>query len=241
MLAAHWLLTVSMIGVDVGWRPTAAGSLEYIIQIEPEMLERLEAGHEITSTIPPALRGVRQYRIKVGTEPLPQEGTPPAPVTDTPTTDLPAGENANAPRELGSGPELPSMDSRELADHQEPAVPPSAPPTRFDPEVRPAVGLLHAGERAATRAAEPGALAPADEVNSAPAPKTPSTYQPLAPAHQQPSAPTGRFWTAALLGLFASLGGNVFMGWVSWSQRSRHRRLVKQWHDATQKSRHLDE
>lgn len=71
------LLAAAMVGVDVGWQPLAGGGFEYIIQIEPDALEALAAGHDILSEIPEELRGVRRYRITVGTDPLPRIGTPP--------------------------------------------------------------------------------------------------------------------------------------------------------------------
>jgi hypothetical protein len=66
------------LGVEVGWQPLAGGGFEYIVQIEPQMLESLRAGESIISEIPPELRGVRRYRLVVGTGPLPRIGTPPA-------------------------------------------------------------------------------------------------------------------------------------------------------------------
>jgi hypothetical protein len=70
------LVAAASFGVDVGWQPTRDGGFEYIIQIEPELLESLLDGQEIISDIPAFLQGVRTYRIRVGTDHLPQEGAP---------------------------------------------------------------------------------------------------------------------------------------------------------------------
>ena len=74
-MAATWILAVAVVcGVDYGWQPHEDGGLEYIIQIEPWSLEALHQGSPIVSQIPPELRGVQQFRIQVGRQPLPQDG-----------------------------------------------------------------------------------------------------------------------------------------------------------------------
>ncbi len=68
------LLSVAVIGVDYGWQPAPNGQLEYIIQIEPNLIETMRAGSEIVSEIHPDARGVRRFRIRIGTGPLPRLG-----------------------------------------------------------------------------------------------------------------------------------------------------------------------
>jgi hypothetical protein len=60
--------------------------------------------------------------------------------------------------------------------------------------------------------------------------------EPLSPSEQPPpksdeqvSDNTG---SAALVGLFASLGGNVFLIWVATGQRHRYRSLLRRSHEA---------
>ena len=67
-------MAVILFGIDVGWQRSPDGDLEYIIQIEPEMLDTLREGRPIHSDIPPHLKDVRSYRIQVGTGKLPREG-----------------------------------------------------------------------------------------------------------------------------------------------------------------------
>ena len=62
------------VGVDYGWQPTNDGQLEYVIQIEPTLLESMRNGEEIASEIVPEARGVRRFRIRVGTRPVPRIG-----------------------------------------------------------------------------------------------------------------------------------------------------------------------
>ena len=60
-------MAAATLGVDVGWQRQQNGELEYIIQIEPQLIESLKEGKVLTSGIRPALRGIRRYRIVVGT------------------------------------------------------------------------------------------------------------------------------------------------------------------------------
>ncbi len=71
-LACVLATSITAAGVDYGWQPTNGGDLEYVIQIEPALLESLKSGQEITSEIPPELAGVRRFRIRVGSGPVPK-------------------------------------------------------------------------------------------------------------------------------------------------------------------------
>jgi hypothetical protein len=68
------LVALAAVGVDYGWQPGADGQLEYIVQIEPSLLDSLRSGKEIASEIHPDARGVRRFRIRVGTGTLPRIG-----------------------------------------------------------------------------------------------------------------------------------------------------------------------
>src|SRR5487761_1554116 len=70
-------LSAAVMGVDYGWQPVAGGGIEYIIQIEPELLDSLKSGHDIFSDLPTSVRNVRSYRITVGAGRLPHHGEPP--------------------------------------------------------------------------------------------------------------------------------------------------------------------
>ena len=76
MGSTMFLVAAVALGVDAGWQPLPDGGLEYLIQIEPHMLESLKAGEEIASDIPPTLTDIRSYRITVGTGKLPREQAP---------------------------------------------------------------------------------------------------------------------------------------------------------------------
>ena len=72
MNSALVLIAMSVVGVDYGWEVTANGEQEYIIQLEPELLNRLRDGEVVTSAILPEVKGVRKFRIQVGTGVLPK-------------------------------------------------------------------------------------------------------------------------------------------------------------------------
>ncbi len=90
------LLAAAALGIDFGWQPSDGGGLEYLIQIEPELLNALRAGEAIRSDLPPALRDVRSYRITVGRGELPQsalpQAQPPAEQANPPPIEQPAGD-----------------------------------------------------------------------------------------------------------------------------------------------------
>jgi|GEM_PF-5945029 len=67
------LLTTAALGVDFGWQGQEDGQTEYIIQIEPELIESLAEGQEITSEIHPEAGDVRRFSIRIGTGPVPRE------------------------------------------------------------------------------------------------------------------------------------------------------------------------
>jgi len=88
------LLTIAAVGIDYGWQPGRDGQLEYIIQIQPNQLDSLRHGQDITSEISPEARGVRRFRIHVGTGPVPRISSNPARLDGTgngPNTGIGAG------------------------------------------------------------------------------------------------------------------------------------------------------
>ncbi len=78
------VLAAASLGVDYGWQPTDDGALEYIIQIEPELLIALQKGESIVSEIHPDATGVRRFRIQIGSKPLPRVGRPSRPAANPP-------------------------------------------------------------------------------------------------------------------------------------------------------------
>jgi hypothetical protein len=85
MIGTMVCLAAVSLGIDVGWEPSEDGKgLEYIIQIEPEMLDSLRAGQPIRSDLRSDLGQIRSYRIQVGNTPVPKTSLPRPPVVEAP-------------------------------------------------------------------------------------------------------------------------------------------------------------
>jgi hypothetical protein len=97
MISAVWFVVAASIGIDVGWQPVENGGYEFLLQIEPEQLERLKAGEALTSDLPELPGRVVRVHWLVGTDPLPQTTLPAASPQDaTPSNALPAAETPPA-------------------------------------------------------------------------------------------------------------------------------------------------
>lgn len=76
MGSALFSIMAVALGITYGWQPDPGGgegAVQYIVQISPDRLERLESLGEITSTIDPAVRGrVTQVVVRVGSGPVPK-------------------------------------------------------------------------------------------------------------------------------------------------------------------------
>jgi hypothetical protein len=68
--------------IDYGWQPAGGGGHEYIIQVQPELIDTFRA-EGFSSEIPPQVQDIRRIRIVVGDEKLPRELASVA--TDSPT------------------------------------------------------------------------------------------------------------------------------------------------------------
>ena len=58
-----------LLGVDASWPSLPDGGLQYVIQIEPQVFERLESGaiETVGSHVPPDLADIRAFQIVIGT------------------------------------------------------------------------------------------------------------------------------------------------------------------------------
>lgn len=73
------LLTTACLGVDFGW-DQQGDQLDYVIQIEPALLEQLKEGELVFNDIPPDVRGGRRFVLRVGTGEVPRRGRQVVPV-----------------------------------------------------------------------------------------------------------------------------------------------------------------
>jgi hypothetical protein len=138
-------------GVQFGWQKLNDGGIEYLVQVEPTLLESF---HEqgFISDIPPGLRDVRRIRITVGEDKLPNQNNlqgpqalpppPPTPSDKSAASNPTAGASAaRDPGATGSGaeysnsgsPQDQSVDSNRIASH-ETAGDNAATPANASPE-----------------------------------------------------------------------------------------------------------
>ncbi|NLE37193.1 MAG: hypothetical protein GX621_04130 [Pirellulaceae bacterium] len=127
MFGTALCIATVVLGIEVGWEPDADGDLEYIVRIEPELAQPLLEGRPVRFSVLPEHRGVRHFRVEVGTGKPPREGTLPPP----PSAPAQPSETAAkvAPNALGpefSGP--PSTSLWPTFDSDKPAVPPRVEP-----------------------------------------------------------------------------------------------------------------
>ena len=296
-------LSAAALGVDFGWQPIAGGGIEYVIQIEPQMLEALKQGDDISSALPAGANNIRRYRILVGDATLPHHGEP-LPVDRQ--AEPPAKETASSAAtqanfeedaETGGAAALTMpLESPYPPDYEQAGIPLPGPvlnpprlaqPALAKPSLPIDVKTPEAGDVAQahkkTDASESHSAGkpPVDShVESPAAPsveaadKPSSDSGPLLSAQSSPQAPEKRRSAAqakkaspvaaqeppaardeepasasdktppaaeqvnspanstTLVGLFASLGGNVFLLWVASGQRSRYRALLRRSREA---------
>ena len=87
---------VATLGSDYGWQPLAGGGVEYIIQIDPHIVDRLKEGIDITSDVPAEVKDIRSCRFTVGSGELPRIN--PGPVMPEPDEGLPSFASPDRPR-----------------------------------------------------------------------------------------------------------------------------------------------
>lgn len=226
-------LSAAVMGVDYGWQPVAGGGIEYIIQIEPELLDSLKSGHDLFSDLPTSVRNIRSYRITVGTGRLPHHGEPPPS-----SAVVPAGGStkkrtraSDVARDVGPadidlsqlpgpvlGPALVSgKPGGDGSDEEEP--PHLAAASDAEPIKSRVAGYREKHDRASENATAP--LPNAEKIGEKAEPESPSDGRPTRSdvATTKPAL--------VQLGLFTSICCNVFLLWVATGQRSRYRALVR--------------
>ena len=199
-------VAATLLGIDIGWQPRPDGGMEYIIQIEPETLQSLQPGELIQSSPPLGLRDFRTVRILVGNKKLPRnlpEETPglAASAAETPPKVPGRASGGRSPLMSGFWGPGATLSGDTMPKGETPAAPPSALP--------PMPGSKPLAERQALFL-EPAGETPKSEEKPLASPTPPSS-----------AAEKAWFW-AALLGFFASLSGNVYLGWIYLDVRTRY-------------------
>lgn len=191
MNALMILVATAAVGVDVGWQPLSDGGVEYIIQIEPQLLDTLAKDHDLSSDLPTGL-DVRRFRITVGTAQLPRimpAAPPGAAAPSAPTSPSgPTGRTSSDGRRLRSAGPPPGA----LA--AGPAGPPAAayqPPAALPPASAPPSATLMGTPQPVPGATSPTQTPATPPVDAAPALSGPAVSGPTltGPALSGPGEP----------------------------------------------------
>jgi hypothetical protein len=194
-------ISVAALGIDVGWQPLPGGGVEYIIQIAPQAMEVLKAGDWIQSDVPAEVKHIRAYRIMVGTGKLPRE--------------LPAASGSDRPDPLLPPPRTPAIEP------DLPRAPLLVPPQNTE----------STGPQPAPRALPPEPAGKPMAAEKAVFVEQAGAPQQAGPKPADSPPPPARPWTVLILvtlALCASLGGNVYLGWITWDVHRRYRALARQ-------------
>jgi hypothetical protein len=193
--------------------------VEYIIQIAPHELDIFKQEKVIWSDVKPELKDIRRYKIQIGNEVLPQE-TPKTPSTPKtlPTMPEPAKGLPAKPRTPTYNP-FPALTS--LAERYPFSHGPSAPQGSSAPPGSSAESGRRAGERLFGGAKTPTTVRKADEKKADD--KTAKTEHPVSKEPAKPWLP----FTVTAVALVFSLGGNLYLGWITWETRQRFRALLR--------------
>jgi hypothetical protein len=102
-LLATMLAAGQASAIDFGWQPLSEGGIEYMVQVEPDLLDVFRRDG-FTSDLPAGLRDVRRIRIVVGEGRLPNKGDIDGPRTPQRAEDAKKdGAPASAQIEASSG------------------------------------------------------------------------------------------------------------------------------------------
>ena len=193
--------TLSLIGIEAGWRPLPGGGVEYIIQVDPREADILLREKGFSSDVPSHLRDVRVCRIKIGTDVLEQIDPPQQSVSGTRPTE---------PFPFGSGTQGRSGKKSWLLG--KPAEPPPDAAAKSKRESQRAVGEEGKGLFPFEKKSE-GDKRAKDTKTTA--------------AEDESEQSGGSWWPLTLmLALLGSFGGNLYLGWITWETRNRYRTLL---------------
>jgi hypothetical protein len=230
---------------DFGWQELRGGGIEYIVQVEPELLGSFH-DQGFTSDLPPNMRDVRSIRIVVGKEKLPNQNDlrGPEPTTQNQNSVSPPTENQagalNSAGHQASGNQNPNS-TPAGASRNDTAAKSELPADQALPSM-PFLGLgrnaANHGNSAngAEKVADPQ-LKPNEGPSGETADKNYQVVDAKKPSIVNANSQSGssdadapKPWWAlmgALLALFASLGANVYLVWIHQAARAKYRALVQ--------------
>jgi len=243
---ALMIATVTL-GVDYGYQPLDDGQMEYIIQLEPQTVKAMLAGEAVFSEIVPEVKGVRRFRIVVGTGKLPRI-TKPAVIPKNPTKVQPS-KAPDPPEKKIFTPPIPRVTPPEKKTPL-PTIKPPLDPNRYgannptnrnptnnttdnhniEPPRFPQLEKKIPPIKTATHTHDGDDIQPHTETSSLNKP----VINKDDPAAQEPqpiekeSQKTWGLLILALIGLFVSVGANLYQGWIGLGLRGKYHDMVDQ-------------
>ena len=205
------MLAIGLLGVEVGCQRQPDGSLQYIIQIEPELFNALRTGEfNVESYVPDELRDVRSYQVRIGRGKLPRDDLRP-----------PSKEPPKQGKSLTlSPPALPPGFAR-TGGPLKPEDPPQTLP--LNPQSKP----VQENPSAQTRQAEFVEPETTEHAGADKVAETGASHQAQAATSDAEKPKPWLPLTLALTGLCGSLGGNLYLAWLYWEARLRYRALLQ--------------
>ncbi len=192
-------LAAVLLGVDARWPALPDGGCQYVIQIEPQVLDRPESGaiEAVGSYVPPYVKDIRAFQITIGPQKLPHDAptanvqSPILTGVDTDWVPLPAGGvecrlwiKPEAIEELQKSGRV--IEGKIPADVKEPSLFTIAVGTKPSAESVPATNADNQPEPVVSEPVEPEA----NPLPTDPAPSPPITQPHLAePANSWPPLP----------------------------------------------------
>ncbi len=223
---AAMLVVLLLAGIEVGYWPVDdSGGVEYVMQIHPDDVSTFVRIGKVESHVPSGVRNIRVCRFQIGTEALqqiepPQGSTAEARAAERRAQGLPYETAKQEPRKPQSG----STVLTRLLPGASPRVEPQPQPPRGGKQ--PSSSVEEDFTRLVGGQAKPAAKEPAPTL-AANSPPAPAKKTPENDALDKPAS--SGWWISLMLGLLGSLGGNVYLGWITWETRTRYRALVRRY------------
>ena len=209
------VLLCATLGIDVGWQPLDNGRLEYIVQLEPQLLSTLLDGYPAISRVPSELNDIGSIRIVIGSESLPRR-TPARPTHVDPVVQ--ADVRSQEPHSEGTGGSVEVVTGVSSTDDE--SNPASLPPGNLLPDAN---AQTMPAEKPESFSADEHLLSGADGSAVQVGYEEEGTWATGATA----SRPWKTFFIT-LFALFLSIGANIYLWWVASDTRKRYRGLLRE-------------
>ena len=209
------VLLCASLGSDVGWQPLENGRLEYIVQLEPQLVSTLLDGYPAISRVPSELQDIGSIRIVIESDELPRTA-PARPTHVEPVVQADVRRQDPSADVTGGSVETRTGVSGQGGESSSTSVAPGYLPSDTNAQTMPA-------EKRESFSADEHLLS--GEHGSA----TQVAYEEEEPwaTGVTASRPWKTFFIT-LFALFLSIGANIYLWWVASDSRKRYRGLLRE-------------